>query len=74
MNVATAAALLNAWVDAGKGNLPLVVATAMDSAGNYALERAADVAPITSTPPADEEGAWADQAEPGKPHTAIAIV
>ena len=74
MNVATAAALLNAWVDAGKGNLPLVVATALDNNGGYALEQAADIAPITSTPPANEEGAWADQAEPGKPHTAIAIV
>lgn len=74
MNVAAAAALLNAWVDAGKGNLPLVVATALDNNGGYALEQAADIAPITSTPPADEEGAWADQAEAGKPHTAIAIV
>ena len=74
MNVAAAAALLNAWVDAGEGHLPLVVATAMDSDGNYALEQAADIAPITSPPPNLEGGIWADQAEAGKPHTAIAIV
>lgn len=74
MNVATAAALLNAWVDAGEGHLPLVVATVMDDNGAYALEQAADVAPITSPPPASEGGVWADQAEAGKPHTAIAIV
>lgn len=74
MNVAAAAALLNAWVDAGEGHLPLVVATAMDSDGNYALEQAADIAPITSQPPPFKEGNWADQAEPGKPCTAIAIV
>lgn len=74
MNVAAAAALLNAWTDAGEGHLPLVVATAMDSNGNYALEQAADIAPITSPAPALEGGVWADQAEAGKPHTAIAIV
>ena len=74
MNVAAAAALLNAWTDAGEGNLPLLVATAMDSDGNYALEQAADIAPITSPPPALDGGIWADQAEAGKPHTAIAIV
>lgn len=74
MNVAAAAALLNAWVDAGAGQLPLVVATALDSEGKYALEQAADIAPITSPPPTAEDGVWADQAEPGKPHTAIAIV
>nr|DAV51519.1 MAG TPA: hypothetical protein [Caudoviricetes sp.] len=74
MNVAAAAALLNAWVDAGEGQLPLVVATAIDSDGNYAMEQAADIAPITSPPPAHVEGTWADQAEAGKPHTAIAIV
>lgn len=74
MNVAAAAALLNAWVDAGEGHLPLVVATAMDDNGSYTLEQAADIAPITSPPPELEEGAWADQAEAGKPHTAIAIV
>lgn len=74
MNVAAAAALLNAWVDAGEGHLPLVVATATDSNGNYALEQAADIAPITSPPPTTEGGVWADQAEAGKPHTAIAIV
>lgn len=74
MNVAEAAALLNAWVDAGAGHLPLVVATALDSDGRYALEQAADVAPITATPPTTEEGIWADQAEPGKQPTAIAIV
>lgn len=74
MNVATAAALLNAWVDAGEGHLPLVVATAQADDGSYALEQAADIAPITSTPPAHEEGTWADQAEAGRPHTAIAIV
>lgn len=74
MNVAAAAALLNAWTDAGEGNLPLLVATAMDSDGNYALEQAADIAPITSPPPNLEGGIWADQAEEGKPHTAIAIV
>ena len=74
MNVASAAALLNAWVDAGEGHLPLVVATALDNNGGYALEQAADIAPITSPPPALEGGIWADQAEAGKPHTAIAIV
>ena len=74
MNVAAAAALLNAWVDAGEGHLPLVVATALDNNGGYALEQAADIAPITSTPPTTEDGTWADQAEPGQPHTAIAIV
>lgn len=74
MNVAAAAAILNAWTDAGEGHLPLVVATATDSDGNYALEQAADIAPITSPPPALEGGLWADQAEVGKPHTAIAIV
>ena len=74
MNVAAAAALLNAWVDAGEGHLPLVVATAQDNNGAYALERAADIAPITSTPPATEDGTWADQVETGQPHTAIAIV
>ena len=74
MNVAAAAALLNAWTDAGEGHLPLVVATATDSDGNYALEQATDIAPITSPPPALEEGIWADEASPGKPHTAIAIV
>lgn len=74
MNVAAAAALLNAWTDEGKGHLPLVVATAMDSAGNYALENAADIAPITSPPPPSEEGTWADESEPGRPYTAIAIV
>lgn len=74
MNVAAAAALLNAWVDAGEGHLPLVVATAMDSDSNYALEQASDIAPITSPPPALEGGIWVDQAEAGKPHTAIAIV
>lgn len=74
MNIAAAAALLNAWVDAGEGHLPLVVATALDSDGSYALEQAADIAPITSPPPALEGGIWADQAEAGKPHTAIAIV
>lgn len=74
MNVAAAAALLNAWVDAGEGHLPLVVATAIDTNGAYALEQAADIAPITSQPPAHEEGVWADQAEAGNPHTAIAIV
>lgn len=74
MNVQAAAALLNAWTDEGKGHLPLVVATAMDSEGNYALEQAADIAPITSPPPTLEGGIWADQAEAGKPPTAIAIV
>lgn len=74
MNVAAAAALLNALTDAGEGHLPLVVATAMDDNGSYALEQAADIAPITSSPPALEGGVWADQAEAGKPHTAIAIV
>lgn len=74
MNVAAAAALLNAWVDAGEGHLPLVVATATDNNGAYALEQAADIAPITSPPPAAEGGTWADQAEAGSPHTAIAIV
>lgn len=74
MNVQEAAALLTAWTAEGKGHLPLVVATAMDSDGNYALEQAADIAPITSPPPALEGGIWADQAEAGKPHTALAIV
>jgi hypothetical protein len=74
MNVAAAAALLNAWTDAGEGHLPLVVATAVDSDGNYVLEQAADIAPITSPPPTLKESTWADQAEVGKPHTAIAIV
>lgn len=74
MNVAAAAALLNAWVDAGEGDLPLVVATAADNNGNYVLEQAADIAPITSPPPALKGGTWADQAEAGEPHTAIAIV
>ena len=73
MNVAAAAALLNAWTDAGEGHLPLVVATATDNNGGYALEQAADIAPITSPPPAHKGGAWAGQAEAGKPHTAIAI-
>lgn len=74
MNIAAAAALLNAWVDAGEGRLPLLVATAIDNNGAYALEQAADIAPITSTPPDPEGGIWADQSEPGEPHTAIAIV
>lgn len=74
MNVATAAALLNAWADAGEGHLPVVVATAVDDSGAYALEEAADIAPITSPPTAPEGGIWADQAEAGKPHTAIAII
>lgn len=73
MNVATAAALLNAWVDAGEGDLPFVVATA-DSGDTYALEEVADIAPITSTPPKIKGGIWLDEAEPGKPHTAIAAV
>lgn len=74
MNVAAAAALLNARVDAGEGHLPLVVATAMDDDGAYALEQAADVAPITSPPPPIREGIWRDEYDPGAPHTAIAIV
>lgn len=74
MNVATAAALLNARVDAGEGHLPLVTATTQDADCIYALEQATDIAPITSTPPADERGIWADEADPGKPPTAIAIV
>lgn len=74
MNVAAAAALLNAWVDAGEGHLPLVVATAMDSDGNYALEAATGAGPVTSTPPPHAEGIWADENEPGKPYTAVAIV
>lgn len=73
MNVATAAALLNAWVDAGEGDLPFVAATA-DSGAIYALEEVADIAPITSPPPKIEGGIWLDEAEPGKPHTAIAAV
>ena len=74
MNVAEAAALLAAWADAGAGQLPLLVATVLDNNGSYAFEQAADIAPITSQPPAPEEGIWADEADPGKPHTAIAIV
>ena len=74
MNVAAAAALLNAWTDAGEGHLPLVVATATDNNGTYTLEQAADIAPITSSPPGPEGSTWADQAETGKAHTAIAIV
>ena len=74
MNVAAAAALLNAWVDAGEGHLPLVVASAIDGAGNYALETATDAGPVTSTPPPPGKGLWADENEPGKPYTAIAIV
>lgn len=74
MNVAAAAALLNAWVDAGEGHLPLVVATAMDGDGNYGLEAATDAGPVTSTPPPHGKGFWADEYEPGKPYTAVAIV
>lgn len=73
MNVAAAAALLAAHVDAGEGDLPFVAAVA-DGNDGYALEEVADIAPITSPPPTTEGGTWLDEANPGEPHTAIAAV
>lgn len=73
MNVAEAAAILNAWVDAGDGQLPFVVATA-ETAHGYILEEAMDLAPISSAPPAVQGGIWLDGYDPGEPHTAIAAV
>lgn len=73
MNVATAAALLASYVDAGEGNLPFVVSATEDAPG-YTFEEAVDIAPLTSPPPPGRRGTWKDEYDPGAPHTAIAAV